>query len=196
MSTSEDSNVGVVVSHTLTPAIINEYGSYGLKDPTSLSGWDTVSINESLSPFHNEMDSDRLIMATKHAIQVTPTDGNESPIVASSGEFIIPQIASSRFVQRAKQDGEVIEIISNKVMTIKYKDGSFETFDILPRLSRTKMGQFLLLNVEPSVKLGGKVKANEIVAATKNFKDGMYASGANKFIAIMNPIGAGQIWPI
>lgn len=75
-------------------------------------------------------------MAATHAKQVTPTDGCEPPIVATGAEFIVPQISSSRFTQKAKQDGEIVEIIPNKTMTIRYKDGTEEVFDIIPRMSR------------------------------------------------------------
>jgi hypothetical protein len=64
LTTSEDSNVGVVVAHTITPAITDQYGSYGYKDSATLSGWETVSVMEGMIPFINEMDSDRGIMAT------------------------------------------------------------------------------------------------------------------------------------
>lgn len=55
-------------------------------------------------------------------------------------EFIVPQISTSRFVQLAKKSGKVIDVIPNKIMTIKYDDGEEEVFDILPRMSRSKMG--------------------------------------------------------
>jgi len=135
-TTSEYGDVGLTVSHTITPQIINEYGSYGIKDIKTISNFGALSVNDGLIPFQNEMDSGRLIMATTHTKQVTPTDGCEVPFVGTGMEYIVPQISSSRFVQKASKDGEIIEVEKNKTMTVKYKDGSKETFDILPRLSR------------------------------------------------------------
>ncbi len=65
-TTPESDSVGLIVSHTLTPVIINEYGSYGSKTLENMSGWSALSINEALVPFQNEMDSDRLILAATH----------------------------------------------------------------------------------------------------------------------------------
>jgi len=43
--------------------IINKYGSYGAKDITQLSGWQTLTLDEALTPFQNQVDSDRLTLA-------------------------------------------------------------------------------------------------------------------------------------
>jgi hypothetical protein len=65
-ATSESGNVGLDTAHTLTPAIMNEYGAYGKKDIDSLTPWDTLALNEALIPFINEIDSDRAVLATTH----------------------------------------------------------------------------------------------------------------------------------
>lgn len=192
-STPESGNVGLIVSHTLTPTIVNENGSYGVKDINSISSWGALAINEALTPFQNEMDSERLMMATTHAKQVTPTDGSEIPLVSTGAEFIVPQISSSRFVQKSKKDGEVIEVVPNKIMTVKYTDGTSETFDIIPRLSRTKMGVYLSLEMN-TLPVGTKVKKSQIIAGTKNFdiKNNMYCSGKNVFMAVIQYMGLGH----
>jgi len=65
-ATSESSNVGLDVSHTLTTAIMNTYGGYGTKDVNGMSKWGAMALNEALTPFINEIDSDRAVMATVH----------------------------------------------------------------------------------------------------------------------------------
>ena len=50
VATPESNNVGIITHHTLNPLILNKYGSYGLKDPSMLTGWDTVGVSESLIP--------------------------------------------------------------------------------------------------------------------------------------------------
>jgi hypothetical protein len=62
-STPESASVGIITHHTLSPLIINKYGSYGSKDPDALSGWNIVSADESLTPFINEVYSDRATLA-------------------------------------------------------------------------------------------------------------------------------------
>jgi DNA-directed RNA polymerase beta subunit len=190
LTTSEDANVGVVVAHTLTPAIVDEYGSYGNKITESLSGWDVVSISEGLIPFVNEMDSDRAIMATKHQAQTTPTSSNEPPLVCSGAELIVPQLTSSRFLHKAKKSGKVTEVVPNRYITVKYSDDSEESYDLVPRLSKTKMAQFISIQMN-SLKVGDKFKKNEIIASSKSFNDNMYSSGRNATIAMLNYNGRG-----
>ncbi len=188
-STPEYVDVGLVTHHTMTPVITNQYGSYGFKDIAGLSGWQTVALDESLTPFQNQIDSDRMVLARTHANQATPVSNSEAPLVGTGAEFIVPQLASSRFVQKAKKDGSVTEVDHNKTMTVKYKDGTSETFDIIPRLSRTKRGAYISLEMT-ALPVGSKFKTNQIIAYTKNFdKNGTYCAGANVFIAIMNYMG-------
>lgn len=65
-TTPESGNVGLIVAHTINPPIINEQGSYGKKDISKISPWSAVSVQEGLTPFQNEMDSDRLVLAATH----------------------------------------------------------------------------------------------------------------------------------
>lgn len=65
-ATSESSNIGLDVSHTMTTAILNEYGGYGIKNAKGLNGWNALALTEALTPFCNEIDSDRMTMATVH----------------------------------------------------------------------------------------------------------------------------------
>ena len=191
-STPEGSNVGIINKHTLTPAIVNKYGSYGAKDISGLSGWNCLAIEEALIPFQNEMDSDRLVMAATHQGQVTPISGSEAPLVGTGAEFIVPQLTSPRFAHKAKEDGIVKEIEPGKFITVRYKSGKIETFDISPRLSRTKMGGYIALEMNTLDK-GKRFKKNELVGFTKNFtKDSRYASGKNVFVAVLNPMGYGH----
>jgi DNA-directed RNA polymerase beta subunit len=192
-STPESANVGIITHHTLRPLITNKYGAYGAKDPNELSGWNVVSADEALIPFISEIYSDRATLATRHTQQTTPVNNSEPPLVITGGEFIIPQIASSRFCQKAKDAGVVVEVIPNETMTVEYKDGSRETIDIIPRKSRTKRGSFISLELR-TPPVGHKFRKNELLAYTKNFdgKTGMYTSGKNINIAVMNYLGFGH----
>jgi len=74
-------------------------------------------------------------------------------------------------------------------MTVKYKDNTTETLDIIPRLSRTKRGAFISLEMT-ALPVGSKFKTNQVIAYTKNFdKNGTYCAGTNVFIAIVNYLG-------
>ena len=191
-STPEGGNVGIINRHTLTPSIVNKYGSYGAKDITGLSGWNTLAIEEALVPFQNELDSDRMVMASTHQGQVTPIENSEAPLVGSGAEYIVPQLTSSRFVHRAAMDGKVVSVDKNKTMTVRYRNGKTETLDIIPRKSRTKMAAYISLEMR-TLEPGESFKKDQLLAFTKNFtKDSRYASGKNVFIAIVNPDGYGH----
>lgn len=186
-TTPESGDVGIVLSHTLTPLIMNEYGSYGKNDPAKMEGWQAVTINEALTPFQNQMDSDRLILAATHTKQVIPTTGNEAPLVGTGAEFVVPQISSKRFINVAKKNGTVVSVDDNKTITVQYDDKSKEVIDIFPRVSRTKMGIFMSLSMTTPLKTGDKFKKSAVLTHTKNFtKDGVYASGNNAKMAMMN----------
>lgn len=190
LSTPESADVGIVTHHTLSPLVLNKYGSYGLKDPKALSGWNAVSMTEALTPLIQEIYADRATLAVTHSRQVTPVNNSEPPYVITGAEYIVPQIASTRFVHKAKADGIVEQVIPNETMTVKYSNGKKETLDILPRKSQTRRGAFISLEMIP-LGAGTKFKKNDILAGTKNFsdKDNMYVSGRNVTIAVMNYMG-------
>lgn len=187
ISTPESGNVGLILHHTLTPIISNKWGSYGAKDISKLSGWNILALDEALIMLQSSMDSDRACMARAHANQVVPINNAQSPYVMTGGEFLVPQLASKRFIQKPKQDGKVIEFEPNKYITIEYKNGKTEVFDLLPRSARTKRGSVVSLHMICNKKIGDIVTKNEILAHTKNFdNNGIYASGTNVFIAMLN----------
>lgn len=189
VSTPEYVDVGLTTHHTLTPIIINKYGSYGAKDITQLSGWQTLALDESLTPFQNQVDSDRLTLARTHANQTTPISDSEQPLVCTGAEFIVPQLASPRFIHRAKHDGIVTNVDKNKTLSVKYKNGTTDIFDIVPRMSRTKRGSYISLEMN-SLGVDEKFKANQPVAFTKNFNQaGTYCAGKNINIALFNYMG-------
>ena len=189
-ATPEYQRVGVTVHHTLTPTIINEYGSYGVKtDIDNISGWNNLAMSEALVPFQNQMDSDRLVLAVTHLKQITPISNVEEPLVRTGGEYIVPQLTSSRFVQRAKKDGVITKVVPDKYIVIKYKDGTEDVLDIIPRRSRTKRGAFIELKMN-TLEEGTKVKANQVVAYTNNFsKNGVFCSGKNVVVAMIDYMG-------
>ena len=181
--------MGLVTHHTLTPLIINKFGSYGMQDINNISNWSVLCMDDALVPFQNSVDSDRLTMATAHSKQVTAINNRERAYVSTGAEYIVPQLASKRFCHKARQDGEVTEIVKNKYITIQYKDGSIDRLDIIPRLSRTKMGMYMGLELESNLKVGDKFVKNQVIANTRNFKNGIYTSGKNVHIAVMNYLG-------
>ena len=184
-STSESSDVGLVNHHTLTPSIINQYGNYGIKDIDGLSGWEVLALDEALTPMQNSCDSDRLVMARTHATQIVPVENSEIPLVMTGAEHITGQIASTRFIHRAKYGGKVIEVVPDKYISVKYDNGVVENLDIIPRKSRTKRGSFIQLEMG-TLEKDTLFKKNDTLAWTKNFNQGIYSGGKNAVVCFMN----------
>jgi len=184
-ATSESSDVGLVNHHTMTPSIINQYGSYGIRELDGLKPWELLSLDEALTPMQNSMDGDRLVMARTHATQTVPVENSEIPLVVTGAEHMTGQLASTKFIHRAKQGGKVIDIVPNKYIAVKYDNNVIENLDIIPRSSRTKRGSFIRMEME-TVEPGKTFKKNDALAWTKNFKNGVYSSGKNVVVCFMN----------
>jgi len=184
-ATSEYAPVGIVNHMTLNPLISNQYGSYGTKDISKANGWDFVSLDESLVPFINEMDATRAVLAYTHRSQCSPIKNGDIPMVATGAEFIVPQIASKRFLQKGKRDGKVLEIQYNNYVKV---NNDIDYIDITPRLATTKRASHVCLEMN-TLKPGDSFKKNEMIAWTDNFNGDGYASGKNLKVAVMNYMG-------
>jgi len=113
-------------------------------------------------------------------------------LIGTGAEYIVTQLSSRRFVQKANKKGTIEKVVPNKYITLKYDDGSKENLDIIPRLSKTKMNNFISLEMQ-TLKEGDKVSKGQPVAWSKNFsKNGMYCAGSNSVVAVMQYDGLGH----
>ena len=173
-------------SHTMGVMITNKYGNYGGKKPDpATNNWDSLGVDEALTPFLNSVDSGRLIMARTHAGQKIPIEKAEQALVETGAEYIVPQISSSKFAHTAKYDGEVIDSKKRESITIRYKNGREETIDIQPRFSTTKRNSTIMISMD-SLKKGDKFKKNQLVGWSRMFDGERFVAGRNLNIAIMN----------
>ena len=186
-STSEYEDVGLITHHTLSAKMNNEYGIYGTINAKDASNWGSMSVDEACTPLINQMESGRAILAATHTAQVTAIDESEVPLVSTGFEYVIPQLTSKRFIHTAQKDGEIIEVVKDEYIKIKYND-KIGVLDITPRLSRTKRASFISLNFK-TLKVGDKVKKNQIIARVDSFNDDAYVHGRNVTIAVMNYLG-------
>lgn len=184
-ASTEYADVGVVNRLGLTPLLSDKYGSYGTKDIKNVNGWEVLSLDESLIPFINEMQSDRAVLAYTHRAQITPIKDGEVPIVCTGAEFVVPQLASNRFVNIAKRPGEVLEVKQNEYLKIKYDNGELEYIDISPRLANTKRSSYISLDMQTKP-IGYKFDENELLSWTNSFNGDAYTAGRNLTLALMN----------
>ena len=177
--------MGIVNHLTMTTLLSNKYGSFGIKDVNSLDGWDLLSLDESLVPFINEMQSDRAFLAYTHRAQTTPIKNGEVPIVCTGAEFIVPQLASNRFVNTAKLDGVVLDVKPNEYLKVQYDNNNIEYIDITPRLANTKRASYISLDMSTKP-VGYKFKQHELLSWTNSFNGDAYTAGRNLTMAVMN----------
>lgn len=189
-STTESGDVGLINYHTLGTLISNKYGQYGNLELETLKKYDnlgSLGLDEALTPFNNQLDSGRMILARTHSTQKIPIINGEPPLICSGAEYIVPQLASEKFCIKAKEFGKVIDI-KNDILTVLYDDGIKEKFDISSRYSNTKRNSTIKLSFD-SLKVGDKFKKSEIIAWSKVFKKDVLANGKNVKIALMNYMG-------
>ena len=134
------------------------------------------------------MDSGRMVIARTHMGQKIPILNGEVPLVQSGAEFIVPQLTSSKFGHKASSNGEVTKVEKDKFIHVKYKDGSTEVLEIVPRYSSTKRSSTIRISLD-TLQPGDKFKTGELIAWSKAFKDNALAIGKNKKVAVLNYLG-------
>lgn len=186
--TVESSEIGINIKHSLNVAINNKYGYYQNKNIQNLSGWDVVSIGESLTPFINTMDSTRVILSTTHAGQSVSIKNPEIPIVSTGINFMLPQIISKKFGKVAEFDGKVIDVKPNKYLEIQYNNGKKDIIDLIPRITSTKRALFIEQSLN-SLQPNETFKKGQMLCWTDMFNGEGYVHGKNLTMAVMNYIG-------
>ena len=189
-STTESGDVGLVNHHSLGVLLSNKYGQYGNIDLNTLKNFDnfgSLGIDEALTPFNNQLDAGRMMLARTHSTQKIPIMDGESPIVCSGAEYIVPQLSSEKFCIHSKNSGKVIDI-KNDIMTVEYTDKIREKFFIGSRYSNTKRNSTIKLSFD-SLHVGDTFEKSENIAWSKVFKKDVLANGRNVKIALMNYMG-------
>lgn len=190
-ATTEYADVGIVNHLTMTTLMTNKFGSYGIKDTRNINGWELVTLDESLIPFVNEMQADRVVLGYTHKAQCIPIKDGEVPILATGAEFVVPQLASNRFVNIAKGDGEILDVKKDEYIKVQYTNGVTEYIDISPRLANTKRSSFISLDMNTKP-IGYKFKEKELLSWTNSFNGDAYSAGRNLVMALMNYDSSGH----
>jgi len=188
-----ESDPGATNYHSLGVNISNTFGSYGFKpndDNSETDNIDSLSIDEALTPFVDQLNADRLVLARTHVNQRVPLvkGKGESAIVETGAEAIVTQIASKKFVSPAPDSGRVLSVKENESITVEYDNGKKEIHNLLPRFSNTKRGS-TIINEMSSLKKGDKFKKADLIAWSNFFDGKTTANGRNSTMAIMNYMG-------
>ena len=167
---------------------------YPIADPKDIGLMDVApnqiaSIAASLIPFLEHDDANRALMGSNMMRQAVPLLQAESPIVGTGLE---PHVAKdSRALINAEGDGVVTYVDADKI-SIKYnysEEDMLLNFDeeektyLLTKFLKTN--QNTCMNIRPIVKVGDKIKKDQVLCEGYATEDGELALGRNLKVAFM-----------
>lgn len=147
-------------------------------DYIEISPKQIFSAGTGLIPFLEHDDANRALMGANMQRQAVPLMISNSPIVGTSMEYHIGKDSSA--VVTAKIAGEVI-YVNSEIITIKGEDKTVD--HKLIKYMRTN--QSTISNQHPIVKLGQKVKKNQVIADGNGMENGELALGKNATVAFL-----------
>lgn len=146
-----------------------------------------VSVSSSLIPFLEHDDANRALMGSNMQRQAVPLTNPESPLV---GTGIEEQVArDSQSVVVAKRNGVVHKVTSNEIWIKTDRDISVEPYDIYKLKKFERTNQNTCINQRPSVKIGDKVKEEQIIADGSATDQGELALGQNVLVSFLPYFG-------
>ena len=150
-----------------------------LVDYMDISPKQVVSVATAMIPFLENDDANRALMGSNMQRQSVPLICPEAPLIGTGMEAKAAYDSGVLII--AKKDG-VVEKVSADEIIIKENDGNNNTYT-LHKFARSNQGT--CINQHPIVKLGDKVKENEIIADGPSTDQGELALGRNILIAFM-----------
>ena len=145
-------------------------------DYVDISPKQIVGISASLIPFLEHDDANRALMGSNMQRQAVPLLRTESPLVGTGMEGIVGQ--NSSMVVRADNNGVVTAVDATRIV-INHTD-EYQLAKYIGLNERT------CLNQKPTVRLGEKVKAGQVIADGGGTADGILALGKNVLVGFVS----------
>jgi DNA-directed RNA polymerase subunit beta len=145
-------------------------------DYVDISPKQIVGVSASLIPFLEHDDANRALMGSNMQRQAVPLLKTEPPLVGTGMETIVGQ--NSSMVVRAESGGVITAVDATKVVinhTDEYRLAKF-----------AGLNERTCLNQEPTVQLGQKVKAGQVIADGGGTADGVLALGKNVLVGFVS----------
>jgi len=136
----------------------------------------TVGISASLIPFLEHDDANRALMGSNMQRQAVPLLKAERPLVGTGMEAVVGQ--NSSMVVRAKRAGTVTAVDATEIVVDDSDEYKLSKF--------IGLNERTCLNQKPVVKLGEKVKKNQIIADGGGTDNGVLALGKNILVAFVS----------
>ena len=135
-----------------------------------------VGVSASLIPFLEHDDANRALMGSNMQRQAVPLLKTESPLVGTGMEKVVGQ--NSSMVIRARRSGVVTEVDATKIVINHTEEYNLAKF--------VGLNERTCLNQKPIVKLGDRVKADQIIADGGGTANGVLALGKNILVGFVS----------
>lgn len=139
-----------------------------------------VSIATSLIPFVEHDDGARAMMGSNMQRQAVPLVKPDSPIVGTGMEKSAAHYSGQIVLAR---DGGDVTHVSSRLIRVRTNKGVEDEY-FLDKFTRSNQGT--LINQRPVVKVGDKVKADDVIADSSSTDHGELALGQNLLVAFMS----------
>lgn len=176
ITSSHDGNVGVSKILTLEPSITNMRGFCDIADSddkveklTDANLFNPSELAYPIGVTHD--DTIRTSMASKQTAAMLATK-KTSPVLISNGiEEVVKYNVSSDFAVVADDGGTVVERDEKtNLMVVKYNNGKFRAIDLAGTIVKNGGGgMYLSSKLISTLKVGDKVKKNDILAYHENY---------------------------
>lgn len=183
MSTSFADKVGIPRQATIDANIEGYRGfvtSNSEDNISEINPTKTLCMTEALTPYGITRDDPfrsamNFVQTSKHEMRCRKSDPS---LITTGADEALPYLTSNTFSYKAKDDGKVIEKDDDH-MIIEYKavngEPSYDYIDLTENVEKnSSSGFFVTLKLDSDLKVGNKVKKDEIVAYDKtSFSDEM-----------------------
>lgn len=172
MSTGFAGNVGITRQTTIDANISTARGYIKDNDEVlhELSPTKSLCMTEALTPFGCTRDDPfrtamTFIQTSKHGMRCKRSN---PALITSGADEALPHLISNIFAYKAKEDGVITDINDDR-MIIEYKDGSYDYVDLSEKIEKnSSSGFYVSLKLDTDLKVGKKIKKDDIVAYDKS----------------------------
>lgn len=190
MSTGFAGTVGVTRQATINANIEGKRGyTKSIEgDTKQMSTPNTLTMTEALNPMGSTRDDPvrvamTFVQTAKHQVRTKKSD----PLLITNGaDAVLPYVVSDIFCKKANRAGKVVEVEPDKYMVVTYDDGENEYIDLSPRIEKNSDGGFFIsVNMITDLKVGQKIKENQILAYDPN----SFTKGAGESDKLVYDVG-------
>lgn len=173
MSTGFAANVGITRQATIDANIDPNRGFVKSidGDTSKMEPSKTLTAVEALTPFGTTRDDPfrtamTFVQTAKHMVR---TEDSDPLLVTNGSDEAMPYLTTNKFAFKAKKNGKIEELTEEYIL-ISYNDGTKDYINLKETIEKNSDGGYyvpLKLDLVKGLKIGSKVKENQVVAYDK-----------------------------